>query len=109
MVALNGVTQPGHVAEDRGQHGGSAEDATSPFITAGEQANRRKQFPDALAPSPPGFSTHLFKNVDRFLSSREFEEQGFDHDASRDKAANPTHEQLTARSGFGIFDLLRGS
>src|SRR5438093_10871073 len=59
MIALNRVTQPGHVAENGRRHRAGSEDATRPSHTRPEKANGRKQFPDALHPAHPRFSALL--------------------------------------------------
>ena len=71
VIALDRIAEPGHVAENRGQHGASTEYAASPFVSAGEQADGRQQFPNPLPPSPPWFGAHLFEDIDGFLRAGE--------------------------------------
>jgi len=108
VIALNGIPKPSHVAEYRSQHGASAEYTAGPFVAPGEQTYGREQFPNSLPPSPPGFGAHPFENVNGFLRAGELKEQGLDHDAGSDEAANPTYRQLGTRQSFGVFDLVGG-
>jgi len=96
VVALDGIAQPGQVAENGGQHGASTEYAASPFVAAGEQADGSQQFPNPLPPSPPRLSSHFAEDVFRFWCACELEEQCLNHDPGCDQGTNPGYDMLLA-------------
>lgn len=89
VVSLDRVPKPGHMAENRCEHGARCQNPTRPAQTWDEQTNRSEQFPNPLPPAPPRLRSHFLKDVNRLRSGSEFEEERFEHDAGRDELANP--------------------
>ena len=109
MVSLNRIAEPGHVAENRGEHGGRGQNAARPAQTRDQQANGGKQFPNPLTPAPPGLGPHFAKDVNRLGCGGEFEEKCFDHDASRDELTSPAHDTLTRSECIGGYGTTTGA
>jgi hypothetical protein len=99
MVSLDRIAKPRHVAENRRQHRTGGQNAAHPTQWRHEKADGGEQFPNALAPTPPGLSSHPAKDVNRLGGRREFEKQRLDHDSSRDQLTNPAHNLLTGGEG----------